>query len=473
MKKYSIGNSLFRTSVAALAIAALSCTGCGSSAASSRSSYSGTREDTDEDENEKKPAKEDETDNEKENDTAEDGIEESEVSKEPVEENDDTLWLCSKEEVYDSNGEWGSTSKYAYDYKGNLVKSVTMYPDAPTLIWRYYYTYDGGTKPARTFIEASDGELIENDLMEYDAAGNLVKKSIIYDGMNVDTIEYTEYDEQNRITKTIVTDYDGGSLYDMTETYTYDTDGSIKEVAIDQFDMSGVRTYRYDSGKLIETEETFYSKHDDYKEVTKTLYAYDADGNVSRMDYYSNGNLSYYELYEYIKLEEVGIPSLGQGSADRSVEQYSGDTYGTALAVITMTWDVVDEGSLVIDDYMQISGDMSGEQLSDSYVEYSDPDYDLIYSRWDNHEEFMQSATSGMSETVEYYIYSYDYDFDLIIEPGPENKTELQSVRVTIEKNDGTVINYTYEDIGRRGDTGIWYCGVCSCRNGELGGFEL
>ena len=80
----------------------------------------------------------------------------------------------------------------------------------------------------------------------------------------------------------------------------------------------------------------------------------------------------------------------------------------------------------------------------------------------------MQYAVTGMSVTVDNCKYSYDHDFDLIIEPGPENKTELQTVKVTIEKNDGTVNNYTFEDIGRRGNTGIWYCSVCSCHDGCL-----
>ncbi|MBQ9866584.1 MAG: hypothetical protein IJM34_06145 [Lachnospiraceae bacterium] len=465
MKIHSIGNSLLRTSVAAFAIAALTCTGCGSSGSSSRSSYSGSREEADEEEKEQKPSKESEKDEEKVNDTTE----ESEVSTEPVKENDDTLWLCSKEESYNSDGTLDSTLRYAYDYKGNLIRRVSMVPGTPAVLWRYFYSYDGGMKPAQAYIESYNGEYLETDQMIYDPKGNLIKKSIMYDAMNVDTIEYTEYDEQNRITKTIVTDQDAGSLYDATETYTYDTDGNLKEVSIDKYDVSGTRTYRYDGGKLIETVETLYSKEDsDYKDEYRKVYVYDADGNVSRMDYYNNGDLAFYNLYEYIKLENVGTPSLEAGSADRLVEQYSDDMYRTALAVITMTWDVVDEGSLMIDDYMQISDDMSGVQLSASYTEYSDADYNLVYSRSDNHEEFMQGAESGMTETVEYYIYSYDHDFDLVIEPGPENKTEMQSVKVTIQKNDGTITNYTFEDIGRRGDTGIWYCNVCSCRGGQV-----
>ena len=39
---------------------------------------------------------------------------------------------------------------------------------------------------------------------------------------------------------------------------------------------------------------------------------------------------------------------------------------------------------------------------------------------------------------------------------------------VTRNESGETSKEFSYENVGVRGQTGIWYAGICSCRNGVL-----
>lgn len=92
---------------------------------------------------------------------------------------------------------------------------------------------------------------------------------------------------------------------------------------------------------------------------------------------------------------------------------------------------------------------------------------------------YKYSATStvddngSMSVTGTYEFYSLDYDFDFRVEPlNPENGGSIQTITGTYTAGNEST-DYTWETVGIRGQTGIWYAGICSCRGGVLGAYEL
>ena len=98
----------------------------------------------------------------------------------------------------------------------------------------------------------------------------------------------------------------------------------------------------------------------------------------------------------------------------------------------------------------------------------------LVYQREDTS---FTDEDGKLNVTISYDFYNLDYNFDLAFDPmDPENGGDIQSINGSILKNVNgteTVEDFTWENVGIRGETGIWYAGVCSCRNGVIGAYEV
>ena len=141
------------------------------------------------------------------------------------------------------------------------------------------------------------------------------------------------------------------------------------------------------------------------------------------------------------------------------------ETEKEALVTVSIQWDCTGGRPSELTDNIDITALREVVVSEDEFSEYYDELDNLIYSRacgylthQDGTEDFF----------VAYYFYSLDYNFDIIVEPGMENSQDLQSILAIISKPGAEDTIYGFEDIGRRGQTGIWYAGVCSCRDGEI-----
>ena len=142
----------------------------------------------------------------------------------------------------------------------------------------------------------------------------------------------------------------------------------------------------------------------------------------------------------------------------------------TANVIATVRVNVTyEDGSPDIIEYMDISGvkekpDETGKTIT-GYDESGKP----VYKRSDSS---VTDSKGAMDVEITYEFYSLDHDFDFRIEPfSPENGGGIETVKGSVI-TDGTSRDFTYETVCRRGQTGIWYAGICSCRNGVLGDYD-
>ena len=99
-----------------------------------------------------------------------------------------------------------------------------------------------------------------------------------------------------------------------------------------------------------------------------------------------------------------------------------------------------------------------------------DANNNLVYRREDSS---VTDANGNLTVTILYELYTLNYDFDFRMDPlNPENGSNIQTIKGSINNN-GTTTSYDYSTVGRRGQTGIWYAGICSCRGGVLGEYYI
>ena len=128
-----------------------------------------------------------------------------------------------------------------------------------------------------------------------------------------------------------------------------------------------------------------------------------------------------------------------------------------------------EDGSPDIIEYLDINGvkekpDETGKTIT-GYDESGKP----VYKRSDSS---VTDSKGAMDVEITYEFYSLEHDFDFRIEPfSPENGGGIETVKGSVI-TDGTSRDFTYETVCRRGQTGIWYAGICSCRNGVLGDYD-
>ncbi|MBR5420759.1 MAG: hypothetical protein IK115_06380 [Lachnospiraceae bacterium] len=150
------------------------------------------------------------------------------------------------------------------------------------------------------------------------------------------------------------------------------------------------------------------------------------------------------------------------------------DTDESEVILASVTVNLLyDEGTPDTIEMLDIGGVSGQPDESGHIISGYDEDGKLIYRREDTG---FTDADGKLNVTISYDFYSLDHDFDLRFEPmEPENGGDIQSINGSVfRKSDSADIveDFTWETVGIRGQTGIWYAGICSCRNGVLGGYE-
>lgn len=170
------------------------------------------------------------------------------------------------------------------------------------------------------------------------------------------------------------------------------------------------------------------------------------------------------------KAAETAKDNASEAAEDKAAETAKDDTSETANIIATVHVNVTyEDGSPDIIEYLDINGvkekpDETGKTLT-GYDESGKP----VYKRSDSS---VTDSKGAMDVEITYEFYSLDHDFDFRIEPfSPENGGGIETVKGSVI-TDGTSRDFTYETVCRRGQTGIWYAGICSCRNGVLGDYD-
>lgn len=136
-------------------------------------------------------------------------------------------------------------TEYTYDEKGRIISMTQTTIDAQTGDVEYQstttQTYTDHADGSYT-VQQSDGELMTEVVDEYDAAGNLISRHIIWDSDGRTTDYAYAYDDQNREI--------GAELY---------SDGQLRNRTVIEYDVDGLisRAITYDStGAVIGTSES-------------------------------------------------------------------------------------------------------------------------------------------------------------------------------------------------------------------------
>ena len=164
----------------------------------------------------------------------------------------------------------------------------------------------------------------------------------------------------------------------------------------------------------------------------------------------------------------------GEPIESQSVSQESQNAEVSVPATITVNLSYADGApDLVV--YLDVNGVSSKPDEQNGSIIYGyDQDDNLVYKMED-------SSTKGddgvLNVTSVYEFYSLKYDFDFRMEPlQPENSGSIQTISGTIvtrNESGETSKDFTFENVGMRGQTGIWYAGICSCRDGVIGEYVV
>ena len=159
-------------------------------------------------------------------------------------------------------------------------------------------------------------------------------------------------------------------------------------------------------------------------------------------------------------LDEIAATDEMQPSVDNE------ETIG-AVATVVVNF-VYDEGTPDTIEYLNIDG-VSGQPDGTGDITYGyDEAGKLIYKRED---AGFTDEDGRLNVSTTYEFYSLDHNFDLSYEPmEPENGGDIQSITGGIYRDQETS-EFTWETVGIRSQTGIWYAGICSCRDGAIGGY--
>lgn len=214
-------------------------------------------------------------------------------------------------ETYTKNG---IVTEYAYDENGDKISETVSYPDKPdeTLYREYTTQYqEDGSKivtESQTMLQAT-GEAISNATYEYDynPEGLLVRKAGFYDGQLDGEVTY-EYDENGNLTyqsETKATSL-GNAMAKKCE---YDAAGNlVKETLLDSDgNVNRVYTYEYDGdGKQILQHEFNAAGEETVSyELCQWKYEYDEDGRVIQEWKEGTEHGGKFEHYEY-EYDEYG-----------------------------------------------------------------------------------------------------------------------------------------------------------------------
>ena len=216
--------------------------------------------------------------------------------------------------VRENSTKKGIITEYAYDENGDKISETVSYPDKPdeTLYREYTTQYqEDGSKivtESQTMLQAT-GEAISNATYEYDynPEGLLVRKAGFYDGQLDGEVTY-EYDENGNLTyqsETKATSL-GNAMAKKCE---YDAAGNlVKETLLDSDgNVNRVYTYEYDGdGKQILQHEFNAAGEETVSyELCQWKYKYDEDGRVIQEWKEGTEHGGKFEHYEY-EYDEYG-----------------------------------------------------------------------------------------------------------------------------------------------------------------------
>lgn len=160
----------------------------------------------------------------------------------------------------------------------------------------------------------------------------------------------------------------------------------------------------------------------------------------------------------------------GEPMESQSATQESQNAEVSVPATITVNLSYADGApDLVV--YLDVNGVSSKPDEQDGSIIYGyDKDDNLVYKVVDSS---VKDDNGALNVTSVYEFYSLKYDFDFRMEPlQPENGGSIQTISgsiVTRNEAGETSKDFSFETVGMRGQTGIWYAGICSCRDGVLG----
>ncbi len=131
------------------------------------------------------------------------------------------------------------------------------------------------------------------------------------------------------------------------------------------------------------------------------------------------------------------------------------------LYTVEITWFNSADGEEHLEMYVDLDGKMIDQEAEEAY----DDNGMLVYTKT---EEYMDANNNV--KVIDYLIYSFDSDLEIRVEPkGGDNTTDLQGVIVDISNDmTGECYNYTFEDLGTRGQTGVWYVTAFMLKDGEF-----
>lgn len=183
--------------------------------------------------------------------------------------------------------EYSQNIKTTYEYNeyGNVTKSTQESMNGEVIATRLF-EYDDNQNLTKRTVDTGDGTPFVQLVQTYDDKGNLLEKhDFTQSGDTVNEIVRTyQYDEQNRVISVKRGD-------EVTETYTYEADGSYKIQSAS--DPDAYSLYNKD-GKIIE-RQLFAS--------SKVIFTYDDDGNLTESTTYSDNEMTEKQVYQ---LDEHG-----------------------------------------------------------------------------------------------------------------------------------------------------------------------
>lgn len=186
-------------------------------------------------------------------------------------------YLLTKEQYYDNGENIGLSYTYEYDDNGYLTKRTELYASGAVSYWLEYENDAEGRELKETLYD-NDGMHIYREL-EYDEAGNMIRKSEFEEDGTAGAQWQNEYDAAgNMIKSTIV--FSTGRVYSIME-YEYDEHGNVTRYASLDGDGNVIESYRYE----------YELREDGLPNVTKI---YDSENTVQRTkesEYDENGNL--------------------------------------------------------------------------------------------------------------------------------------------------------------------------------------
>ena len=186
-----------------------------------------------------------------------------------------------------------------YDENGNLLEVKEVYSDNGEVSFELSYKYDKNNNVVYSY--ENSGYFIDEDTLEYDSKGKVIKDTFTTSSGAEGYFEYT-YDSKGRKTKSVYYYYSGPDMtFNDTTTYTYNKKGYLtKSISESKSGSKTVNTYKYNSDGNM-----YYYSSDDYDEngfVDRYEYKYEFDEYGVMLV----GYIKYPDSDEWYDMSELG-----------------------------------------------------------------------------------------------------------------------------------------------------------------------